>query len=95
MRKHRSFEEYLVGSLKDPKAAALYLNAVIDEDDPALLLTALADVAKAHGVSKMAGRIRLSRMGLYKSLSKTGNPEFKTLLGILRASGLRLAFKPT
>lgn len=94
MRKYRTHDEYLAASLKDPKEAALYLNAAADEEDPALLLAALAQVAKAHGISKMAKNISLSRMGLYKTLSKTGNPEFKTLMGLLNASGLRLSFKP-
>lgn len=33
-------------------------------------------------------------MGLYKTLSKKGNPEFKTFFSILKASGIQLAFKP-
>ena len=94
MRKYRTHDEYLVHSLKDPKEAALYLNAAVEENDPALLLAALAEVARAHGVSTMAKRMSLSRMGVYKSLSKRGNPEFKTFLGVLKASGLQLAFKP-
>jgi probable addiction module antidote protein len=94
MRKYRTNEEFLVQSLKDPKEAALYLNAAADENDPALLLVALAQVARAHGVATMAKRVSLSRMGLYKTLSKNGNPEFKTFLGLLKASGLQLAFKP-
>lgn len=94
MRKFRTHEEYLGKSLKDPKEAALYLNAAADENDPVLLLTALAQVAKAHGIALIAKRVSLSRMGMYKTLSKTGNPEFRTFLGVLKASGLQLAFKP-
>jgi len=94
MRKYRTNEEFMLQSLKDPKEAALYLNAAADENDPALLLVALAQVARAHGVATMAKRVALSRMGLYKTFSKNGNPEFKTFLGVLKASGLQLAFKP-
>ena len=94
MRTYRSHDDYLNKALKDPKEAALYLNAVTEENDPALILHALAQVAKAHGVSRMAKRVSLSRMGLYKTLSRKGNPEFKTFLGILNASGLRMSFKP-
>jgi len=94
MRTYRTHDEYLIEVLKDPKEAALYLNACVEENDPALIIAALAQVAKAHGLSRMAKRVSLSRMGLYKTLSKKGNPEFKTLLGILNASGLRLSFKP-
>jgi len=94
MRKYQSYDEYLIETLKDPKEAALYLNAAAEENDPALLLVALAQVSKAYGHSRMAKRISISRMGLYKSLSKNGNPEFKTFIKLIAASGLQLFFKP-
>lgn len=94
MRIYRSHEDYLKQALKDPQEAALYLNAAADENDPALILAALAHVAKAHGISRMAKRVSLSRMGLYKTLSRKGNPEFKTFVGLLNASGLQMSFKP-
>ncbi len=94
MRKYRTHDDYLDKSLKDPKEAALYLNAIADENDPPLLLEALAKVARAHGVTQMSRRISLTRMGLYKTLSRKGNPEFKTFLKILTASGLQMSFKP-
>ena len=56
--------------------------------------TALAQVAKAHGASKTAKRASMSRAGLYKTLSKKGNPEFKTFMGVLSASSLEMHFKP-
>ena len=94
MRKLRSFDEYLIESLKDPTEAALYLNACMDENDPVLLLDALRLVAKAHGMTRMSKQISLSRMGLHKALSKGGNPQLKTFLNILEASGIQLIFKP-
>jgi probable addiction module antidote protein len=94
MKKYRSHDDYLVKALKDPGEAALYLNAAVEENDPALLVTALAQVVKAHGMSRTARRARLTRMGLYKTLSPGGNPELKTFLGIVNASGVRLAFQP-
>ena len=93
-RIYRSHDDYLNERLKDPKEAALYLNAAAEENDPKLLLAALAQVARAHGVSRMAKRVSLSRMGMYKSVSRNGNPQFKTFLGILNASGLQISFKP-
>ena len=94
MKKYRTHDDYLKEALKDPKEAATYLNTAIEERDPALFLVALGQVARAHGVSRMAKRIALSRIGLYKSLSKKGNPEFRTLLNILEAAGVQLSFKP-
>ena len=94
VRRHRSHDDYLNAALKDPKEAALYLNAAAQEDDPALVLAALAQVARAHGMAKTAKKAALSRMGLYKSLSKNGNPRFRSFLGLVAASGLRLSFTP-
>ena len=92
--RYRTHEEYLIESLRDPKEAALYLNACVEENDPELILDALAIIAKAHGVGKVAKKASLSRMGLYKVLSKKGNPQLKTFLGLLDASGLRMSFSP-
>ncbi|MFI5363371.1 MAG: addiction module antidote protein [Elusimicrobiota bacterium] len=94
MRTYRTHEEYLNEVLQDPKEAALYLNAALEENDAPLLLVALAQVAQAHGMSKTAKKASMSRAGVYKSLSKNGNPEFKTFLNLLKASGLRMSFKP-
>ena len=94
MRKYRTHGEYLDKALKDPKEAALYLNAAAQENDAALMLAALAQVVRAHGVSRTARKVALSRAGIYKTISKTGNPELKTFLGILKVSGLRMSFKP-
>lgn len=52
MRTYRSHDEYLGKALKDPKEAARYLNAAAEEKDRTLILAALAQVAKAHGVSR-------------------------------------------
>ena len=94
MRTYRSHDDYLDEVLQDPKEAALYLNAAWEENDPGLLLVALADVARAHGATRTAKKASMSRAGLYKSLSKKGNPEFKTFMSLLSASGLRMSFKP-
>src|SRR5262245_30153324 len=94
MKKYRTHDDYLEESLKNPKEAALYLNAVAQEGDPALLLVALGQVAKAHGISQMAKQVSLTRMGLYKTLSRKGNPGFRTLINILDAAGIQLVFKP-
>ena len=94
MRTYRSHDDYLDKALKDPKEAARYLNAVAEKNDQTLILAALAQVAKAHGLSKTAKMASLSRMGLYKTLSKKGNPEFKTFMGVLSAAGLQMSFRP-
>jgi probable addiction module antidote protein len=73
----------------------MYMNAAVEENDPALILAVLAQVVRAHGISKTAKKVSLSRAGVYKILSKKGNPELRTFMGILNASGLQMSFKPT
>jgi probable addiction module antidote protein len=73
---------------------AAYLEACIEEDDPALLAVALGDIARARNMSQLARDTGLSREGLYKALSGEGNPSLDTVMKVARALGLRLAFHP-
>ena len=93
-RKYQTWDEYLDETLNDPVDAAHYLTADAEENDPAFMLLALSQVARARGVSKTAREASISRMGLYKALSKNGNPGFKTFLRVLKAAGMQLEFKP-
>ena len=43
-------------------------------------------------IAKLAG---LNRESLYKALGETGNPEFATVMRIVRALGLTLSARPT
>ena len=78
--------DYL-GSLDD---IAAYLEAALDEADPALFAAALGDVARAKGMSEVARGAGMGRESLYKALSPDGNPELATVLKVLRSLGLRL-----
>lgn len=90
MKPYKDYEEHLLESLKDPKEAAAYLNAALEEDDPTLFLTALYHVARAHGIQALADKARVHRVSLNKMLSKRGNPGWKSLFSVLSASKLRL-----
>ena len=70
-----------------------YLQAVADENDPALLIHALGVVARARGMTQMARDTGITRESLYRALASTGNPEFATVMKVARALGLGLAFK--
>lgn len=82
---------YALGRLRDPATAAAYLNAAAQEIDPGAFLQALRNVAEAAGgISRMAARTKLNRQQLYRTLSKAGNPELRSLTKILDAAGLQL-----
>ena len=55
-----SFDDYLVKTMKDPAEAAAYIEAVMELDDPAALLVALRQVAKAHGMAEVVSVISKS-----------------------------------
>jgi len=80
----------VVDYLKTDKDMANYLEAAIEDGDPALISAALGDIARAKGMSQVARKAGLGRESLYKALSPNGNPEFATALKVVRALGLRL-----
>lgn len=93
---YRSHEDATVQSFaKDPEYAAEYLNAVLEDGDEAELLVALNRLAKAFGgVTSVAAQVDLNGTSLYRTLSKNGNPELKTLVKVLRVMHLKLAVRP-
>lgn len=79
--------------LKKDKDIVEYLEAVLEDGDPALVAAALGDIARAKGMSKIAKAAGLGRESLYKALSPEGNPEFATVLKVIRSLGLKLHVK--
>jgi len=78
--------------LTTPEDIAAYLNAVLEEDDPKLLMLALRNVADAKGgIAALAEQTGLNRESLYKTLSGNRNPGIETLNTILHAFNLRLS----
>ena len=69
---------------------AAYLEAALEDGNPALIAAALGDIARAQGMSAIAQKTGLGRESLYKALSPDGNPEFSTVLKVVRFFGLRL-----
>lgn len=80
----------VVEHLKTEEDMVLYFEACLEEGDPALITAALGDIARAKGMSQLARDTGISREGLYKALSGEGNPEFATVLKVMKALGLKL-----
>ncbi|MFA5595948.1 MAG: addiction module antidote protein [Pusillimonas sp.] len=80
--------------LDSEEAIAEYLSAALEEEDPSLFLSALADVAKARGMSKMAKDAGVGRESLYKALAPGAKPRYDTVLKLARAAGVRLTVEP-
>lgn len=67
-----------------------YLNAALEDGDPSLASAALGDVARARGMTQLAHETGITRDGLYKALSPSGNPSFATVQKVIRALGYKL-----
>jgi probable addiction module antidote protein len=82
--------------LKTDEDMALYLDACLDEDpgDGSLVRAALNDIARARGMTQLARDTGLTREGLYKALSVSGNPEFSTMLKVIKALRIKLRAVP-
>lgn len=78
--------------LKTEEDMALYLEACFEEagDDYAFITKALGVIARARGMTQLAQDTGLAREGLYKALSANGNPEFATVMKVIKALGLKL-----
>ncbi len=96
MSASNSYKPYRAADyLRSPEEAAEYLNAAIEDGNPAVLLKALRNVANSTGgMSHLSRETGLTRESLYKALSEDGNPRLSSLDAILRAIGLQLNIQP-
>lgn len=88
MNKLRRFDA--ADYIDSDEVVAEYLSAALAEDNPDVLLQAIADVVKARGVSRIARETGLGRESLYKSLAPGATPRYDTVLKLLRALGVEL-----
>ena len=81
-----------VDYLKSPEEMAAYLDACFEEDpgDGSLIRAALNDIARAQGMSQLSRDTGLGRESLYKALGSSGNPQFATVIKVMKALGLKL-----
>ena len=80
MARTETFPWDAADSIKSDEDAAAYLDAALEDGDPALVAAAIGDIARARGMSEIA--------------SATGNPELATVLKVVHALGLRLTTAP-
>ena len=76
--------------LETEEDMAAYLNVALEEGDLSLIMASLGDIARARRMAVVAQETGLGRESLYKSLSPGGNPEFATVLKVVRSLGFRL-----
>jgi len=80
--------------LNDDESIAEYMTAVLETNDPDLLLLALSDVARAKGMAQVAKDAGLGRESLYKALAPGAKPRFETVMKVARALGVKFTAQP-
>jgi probable addiction module antidote protein len=73
----------------DDRVAA-YLELAMEEGDSKAIATALGNVGRARGMTKLAKDTGLTREALYRALAPEGNPTLATVAAVLDAMGLRM-----
>lgn len=80
--------------LDNNEMIAEYLNEVLENGGESELITAIGNVAKAIGMTKIAEKSGLSRPSLYKALSEGSKPQFSTIVRVLKAIGGQVTVNP-
>lgn len=76
--------------LSEPDLEAA-INTALAHGDAGRVMEALGTLARERGMSEVARTTGLSRESLYRSLASDGNPEFGTVLKVMRSLGLSLS----
>jgi probable addiction module antidote protein len=76
--------------LQEDEEIAHYLSEAFETGEPEYINHALGVAARARGMTQIAKDSGLKREALYRSLSETGNPQFTTILAVMKALGLSL-----
>jgi len=80
--------------LDNEEVIAEYLTAALEDPNPEVFLAAVADVAKARGMTKLAKDTGLGRESLYKALAPGAKPRYDTILKLLQGLGVKLHAEP-
>ena len=76
--------------LDSDEAVAEFIDAALETGEPAVLIRALGEVARAQGMAQVAKRSGLGRESLYKALQPSSHPRLETIMRVVQALGVRL-----
>lgn len=80
--------------LDTPEDCADFLTIAMEDGDAEHFRDALNAVARSKSVRGIAEQAGLNRESLYRALGEKGNPEFGTVMKVMRALGMNLAAVP-
>jgi len=79
--------------LDSDEAIASFMAEAFETGDAGYIAHAIGVVARAKGMTQIAGQTGLFREQLYRSFSANGNPMLKTTLAVMKELGLALVVK--
>lgn len=96
MKKYRTFDQVEESYFREhPEEMDGYIKLIFDEfakdGDTGVLLSSLRVLSRVKGINQIAQETNLSRKGIQKALSKTGNPKFENVNAIMHAMGYKFA----
>lgn len=80
--------------LDTPGAQGQLLADAFESGEAAYIANALGIIARTRGMTTVARQAGVTREALYKALSKDGDPRLSTLLGVVKALGVKLRADP-
>lgn len=76
--------------LDSEEMITVYLSAALEDENPQVFLAAIADVAKARGMTDIARATGLGRESLYKAFAPGAKPRYETVCKVLNSLGVKL-----
>ena len=76
--------------LDNEEVIAEYLDLALKDPDPDIFVMAVANVAKARGLSRVAKESGLGRESLYKALTPGSKVRYETVRKLLDSLGVKL-----
>lgn len=101
MPRSKSFRDYLIERLKDPKQASMYFDAILtecedcdEEEGRRLIVAALKHIADAQGgVKELAKKTKLKPTNITTTFSALSIPKLSTIITIKDALLPSISFK--
>lgn len=80
--------------LQTPEDRAIYIQAAIDEKDPAYLAKALGNVSRIEGEERVAKLAKMTTEDFRADYVSGGNPTLRSFMRVIDALGFRLCMTP-
>ena len=89
----RSYQSYLIESLKDPQEAAAYLDVVLEDGSVEEVRLALRNITEAHMLVPGNAQLVAHRKAIYDRLTQQTQLDISTLLMVLHELGFKMSIE--